>query len=247
MSSIYDWSLIASENAYADENINWAEGQPPSSVNDSSRVMMQRIKEYLLDNGGVIDAQFSVDEERNKTSIHLTTKSPLESYREGIVVRFKAQGVNKGITNVALNQLLVHPVYKVTEDGIVPLKGGEIQRGGLYEIVYTYDIAGKNADGWFLTNPTTPVSQNLPSGFIASFAMKKMPEGWLPCDGKEYSRKEYENLFEAIGTTWGIGDGYSTFNVPKLQDSNSSNDIYTFMGIGKHHRPNEPVVYAVKV
>ncbi len=52
MSSIYDWSIIASENAYVDESINWAEGQPPSSVNDSARAMMQRIKEYLLDNGG---------------------------------------------------------------------------------------------------------------------------------------------------------------------------------------------------
>ncbi len=52
MSSIYDWSLLALENASADEDINWAEGQPPSSVNDSARAMMQRIKEYLFDNGG---------------------------------------------------------------------------------------------------------------------------------------------------------------------------------------------------
>ncbi|MDD9333366.1 MAG: phage tail protein, partial [Bartonella sp.] len=47
MSSIYDWSLVAAENARADEIINWAEGQPPSSVNDSARAMMQRVKEYL--------------------------------------------------------------------------------------------------------------------------------------------------------------------------------------------------------
>ncbi len=75
MSSIYDWSIIASENAYADESINWSEGQPPSTVNDSARAMMQRIKEYLLDNGGGIETQFTVDVENERTSLRLATKS----------------------------------------------------------------------------------------------------------------------------------------------------------------------------
>ncbi|WP_208436928.1 phage tail protein [Bartonella taylorii] len=214
MSSIYDWSLIASENAYADEIINWAEGQPPSSVNDSARAMMQRIKEYLLDSSGVIDTQFTVDQERNRTSLRLITKSSFEAYSDGIVVRFRAQGQNRGITNASLNQLLARPVYMVTSDGIVPLTGGEIQSGGLYELVYTRDIAGKNADGWFLTNPT---QSPLPSGFIGTFAMEKMPEGWLLCDGTAYSRKIYANLFAALGETWGRGNGYTTFNVPDLR------------------------------
>ncbi|EYS91668.1 hypothetical protein X471_00745 [Bartonella bacilliformis str. Heidi Mejia] len=58
MSSIYDWSLQAPENANADEIINWAEGQPPSSVNDSARAMMQRIREYVSDHGGAIEFRF---------------------------------------------------------------------------------------------------------------------------------------------------------------------------------------------
>ncbi|WP_455465839.1 phage tail protein [Bartonella sp. B39] len=214
MSSIYDWSLIASENAYADDLINWAEGQPPSSVNDSARVMMQRIKEYLLDNSGMIDTQFTVDQEKNKTSLRLITKSSFKAYRGGIVVRFRAQGQNKGITNVSLNQLISRPVYMMSLNGIVPLKGGEIQSGGIYELVYTCDIAGKNVDGWFLTNPTQNSS---PPGFIGTFAMEKMPEGWLLCDGKAYSRKTYANLFATLGETWGRGDGHSTFNVPDLR------------------------------
>ncbi|WP_019221292.1 phage tail protein [Bartonella senegalensis] len=227
MSSIYDWSLTASENAYVDESINWAEGQPPSSVNDSARVMMQRIKEYLLDNGGVIDTQFMLDEENNRTSIRLMTKSHLEAYRGGIIVRFRAQGVNRGITNVALNQLLLRPVYMATpEEGIAPLKGGEMQRGGLYELVYTCDIAGKNADGWFLTNPTLrlpeippfpPLPETFPPGFIGTFAMEKVPTGWLLCDGREYSRNTYASLFAVLGETWGKGDGKTTFHVPDLR------------------------------
>ncbi|ABM45631.1 hypothetical protein H704_00208 [Bartonella bacilliformis Peru38] len=58
MSSIYDWSLQAPKNANADEIINWAEGQPPSSVNDSACAVMQRIREYLPDHGGSIEFGF---------------------------------------------------------------------------------------------------------------------------------------------------------------------------------------------
>lgn len=226
MSSIYNWSLVASENAYADESINWAEGQPPSSVNDSARAMMQRIKEYLLDNGGVIDTQFSLDKENNRTAIRLMTKSSFEAYEGGIVVRFRAKEQNSGITNVALNQLLPRPVYMATPDGIAPLKGGEMQKGGLYELVYTCDIAGKNADGWFLTNPTIklpeipplpPLPESFSPGFIGTFAMEKVPSGWLLCDGKEYSRNAYASLFAVLGETWGKGDGRTTFNVPDLR------------------------------
>lgn len=226
MSSIYDWSIIASENAYVDESINWAEGQPPSSVNDSARVMMQRIKEYLLDNGGGIETQFTVDRENKRTSLRLATKSFFDTYMDGIVVRFKAQGVNSGITNISLNQLPPKPTYMATSEGIMPLKGGEIQKGGLYELVYAYDIAGKNADGWFLTNPTIklpeippfpPLPESFSSGFIGTFATEKIPSGWLLCDGKEYSRKNYANLFAVLGETWGKGDGQTTFNVPDLR------------------------------
>ncbi|WP_375622710.1 phage tail protein [Bartonella sp. TT119HLJHH] len=226
MSSIYDWSIVASENAYVDENINWAEGQPPSTVNDSARAMMQRIKEYLLDNGGVIETQFTVDVKNERTSLRLATKSFFETYMDGIVVRFKAQGVNRGITNISLNQLPPRPTYMATPEGIMPLKGGEIQKGGLYEIVYTRDIAGKNADGWFLTNPTIklpeippfpPLPETFSSGFIGTFATEKIPSGWLLCDGKEYSRRNYANLFAVLGETWGKGDGRTTFNVPDLR------------------------------
>ncbi|SPU27734.1 Uncharacterised protein [Candidatus Bartonella washoeensis] len=39
MSDIYGWSLTASENAGADSFMNWCEGQPPHTVNNSARVM----------------------------------------------------------------------------------------------------------------------------------------------------------------------------------------------------------------
>ncbi|VEJ45937.1 phage tail protein [Bartonella vinsonii] len=248
MSSIYDWSLLALENASADEDINWAEGQPPSSVNDSARAMMQRIKEYLFDNGGGIETEFTVDEDNKRTSLRLTTKSPFESYMNGIVVRFKAQGVNQGTTNVALNKLPTRPVYKITSEGIVPLKGGEIQKGGLYELVYTCDIAGKNADGWFLTNPTNRISSSVPSGCLALFSMKTVPEGWLVCDGKAYWEKEYPDLFHAVGYLWGKGDDDGTFKVPDFRESRSASLYFDILG-GENAHLNAlfaKVTYAIK-
>jgi microcystin-dependent protein len=44
------------------------------------------------------------------------------------------------------------------------------------------------------------------------------PSGWLICDGSAVSRTQYSNLFAIISTTWGIGDGSSTFNLPDLRD-----------------------------
>ncbi|ALE03063.1 phage tail protein [Bartonella ancashensis] len=219
MSSIYDWSLQAIDNAHIDEIINWAEGQPPSSVNDSARAMMQRIREYLSDQGGVVKTSFKTDETDNETVITLETKSPLTLYHDGIMLRFKAQESNIGATNIILNKLSAQPVYKVTKNGMEPLVGGEIQRGGIYEIIYHGEIAGEKLDGWCLTNPTVilPKIDVFPPGFIATFAMQSIPEGWLMCNGKEYNREDYPDLFAAIGEVWGKGDGKTTFNIPDFR------------------------------
>lgn len=55
-------------------------------------------------------------------------------------------------------------------------------------------------------------------GMISFFAMPSAPTGWLPCDGGEYSRTTYANLFALIGTTFGNGNGTSTFNVPDIRN-----------------------------
>lgn len=55
----------------------------------------------------------------------------------------------------------------------------------------------------------------LPIGSVVEFASDAViPENWLLCNGQEVSRTEYNLLFAIIGTTWGEGDGSTTFNVP---------------------------------
>lgn len=57
----------------------------------------------------------------------------------------------------------------------------------------------------------------LPAGAIMPYAGAAEPAGWLFCDGRAVSRTTYADLFAAIGTTYGAGDGSTTFNLPNLK------------------------------
>ena len=55
------------------------------------------------------------------------------------------------------------------------------------------------------------------SGMLMPYAGASAPSGWLLCYGQAISRTTYADLFTAIGTVYGVGDGSSTFNVPDLR------------------------------
>jgi len=57
----------------------------------------------------------------------------------------------------------------------------------------------------------------LPAGAVMPFAMATAPTGWFSCDGTLLSRTTYALLFAAIGTTFGVGDGSTTFAIPDLR------------------------------
>lgn len=64
----------------------------------------------------------------------------------------------------------------------------------------------------------TVVTRNLtlPSGLIMAWATDTAPTGWRLCNGAEISRTTYADLFAVIGTTYGVGNGTTTFNVPNF-------------------------------
>lgn len=59
----------------------------------------------------------------------------------------------------------------------------------------------------------------IPTGVVQAFAGAEAatPIGWLICGGQAISRTDFASLFAVIGTTYGAGDGTSTFNVPDLR------------------------------
>src|SRR6056300_1791590 len=61
--------------------------------------------------------------------------------------------------------------------------------------------------------------EGIPTATIVPWSDSSIPTGFLECDGAAVSRTTYSALFSAIGTTYGVGDGSSTFNLPDLQDN----------------------------
>lgn len=57
----------------------------------------------------------------------------------------------------------------------------------------------------------------VPPGAVIPYAGSSAPDGWLLCDGRTVSRTTYAALFAVIGTTYGAGDGNTTFALPNLQ------------------------------
>ena len=55
-------------------------------------------------------------------------------------------------------------------------------------------------------------------GSVTWYAGAGTPENYLLCDGSAVSRTDYADLFAVIGTTYGAGDGSTTFNLPLLTD-----------------------------
>lgn len=58
----------------------------------------------------------------------------------------------------------------------------------------------------------------VPTGVVMPYAGDAAPSGFLLCNGQAVSRTTYANLFSALGTKYGPGDGSTTFNVPNLVD-----------------------------
>lgn len=56
-----------------------------------------------------------------------------------------------------------------------------------------------------------------PAGRIEQYGGATAPTGWLECDGSAVSRATYARLFTAVSTTWGTGDGSTTFNLPDFR------------------------------
>ena len=72
-----------------------------------------------------------------------------------------------------------------------------------------YDFDGANLTG----------IEGIPTATIVPWSSASVPSGFLECNGSAVSRTTYATLFGIVGTTYGSGDGSTTFNVPDLADN----------------------------
>ena len=80
-----------------------------------------------------------------------------------------------------------------------------------------YDFDGANLTG----------IQGVNTGIIMPWTDSTLPEGFLECDGSNVSRTTYADLFAVVGTTYGSGDGSTTFGLPDLADKCCQNESPT--------------------
>jgi microcystin-dependent protein len=83
--------------------------------------------------------------------------------------------------------------------------------------MYWRGLNGDDWSPWVRVLDSTDATELSPAGEVASFARNSAPAGWLKANGAAISRTTYGALFAAIGTTFGAGDGSTTFNLPDLR------------------------------
>ena len=92
------------------------------------------------------------------------------------------------------------------------ITSGNISTSGNIATTGTVSATTFVGNGGSLTGIT-----GIPSGAVMPFAMNSAPTGWLAANGSAVSRTTYATLFTAIGTTYGAGDGSTTFLLPDLR------------------------------
>jgi len=136
----------------------------------------------------------------------------------------------KQYTETEVASLLTESIREIIKTTIGETKASS-QTAGIMKVLNTLgstatDAALSAAQGKALNDAIAALNALLtgytansycPSGQIGLFATDYAPTGWLKANGAVLSRTVYTNLFAAIGTRFGAGDGHSTFNLPDLR------------------------------
>lgn len=202
----YLWSTTAASNATSDPTINWAEGMSPSSVNDSARAMAARLREWGNDiSGSIVTAGAS-------TAYTIASNQGFDTLAHlgGQMIAFVPH-VTCG-NPVTLN---------VDGTGAKPLRfapGVELPSGALIQgtpYVATYN----NSDGAFYLHGIAAAGvYAIPLGGMIPYVGTSAPNSSFALPyGQAVSRTTYATLFSLVGTTFGSGDGSTTFNLPDLR------------------------------
>lgn len=106
------------------------------------------------------------------------------------------------MANIKISEL--EELVNVAEDDYFPIVDTSTGETKKIKVVYV-GVGGKSGD-------------TLPIGSISAYSGEEIPSNWLKCNGQAISRTTYADLFSVIGTTYGSGDGSTTFNLPNISE-----------------------------
>jgi microcystin-dependent protein len=199
---VVTWSQTSANNATADTAINWAEGQAPSSVNDSARAMMSSVAKWRDDITGITAATSG-----GGTAYAFTSNQTFAANADGLTIQFAAGATNTGAVTLSVDGKAALPVRFLSG---VDLPAGVIILGSLYQVT-------QRSSEWLLHASPLATPYLIPLGGMIDFIATTSPNAnfALPA-GQPINRTTYASLFSLVGTTYGTGDGSTTFNLPDL-------------------------------
>lgn len=200
---IVSWSQTAASNATADSNVNWAEGQAPSSVNDSARAMMASVAKWRDDVTGTNVTGGT------GTAYTLTSNQTIASNLNGFTIQFTPGTTNTGAVTLSVDSQTAKPIRFKTG---VDLPSGALISGSLYQATYRSSV-----EEWLLHSFDASVYAIPLGGSIDYWGATAPNSAFVLPYGQAISRTVYSGLFAIFSTTFGTGDGSTTFNIPDLR------------------------------
>jgi microcystin-dependent protein len=200
--SFWKWSRTASSNATADTSINWAEGQAPSTVNDSGRAMMAAAAKFRDDISGAIVTGGSA------TAYTVASYQSFETLANmnGAMIAFTPHTTSGATVTLNVDGLGAKPL-RFSPSG-VELPAGVLVQGTPYIATYF------NATAEWILQGLAGNPYNIPLGGMLEFTGTTAPNGsFVLPSGQAIDRTIYAAYFAMVGTTYGAGNGSTTFNV----------------------------------
>jgi microcystin-dependent protein len=198
----YLWSRTAASNSTADAQVNWAEGQAPSSVNDSARAMMASLAGYRDDIAGAIATGGT------STAYTITSYQVFDTlaHMSGHVIAFTPHTTNGATVTLNVDGLGAKPLRSAPS---VELPAGVLVQGTPYTALYNNSDAVWYLHNFFVNPYAIPIA-----GGIDFWGTTTPNSAFAFPAGQAISRTTYSALFTIMSTTYGVGDGSTTFNLP---------------------------------
>lgn len=204
MAELIDLAVTAAGNtARFPENMQFR------AVNDAARELEAMIAREMRDRNMSLAASGS------SGAFTITTNQTVTAYYDNLVLGFTANHTITGAATLNVNGLGAKSI--TAQDGSA-LGSNDIVSGQKVLVVYktstgSFQIVGGRVAG----SSADVLARIVKAGSVMAWPAGTPPTGWLECSGAAVSRTTYSELFAAIGTTYGAGDGSTTFNLPNYR------------------------------
>ncbi|MCK1275584.1 tail fiber protein [Bradyrhizobium sp. 61] len=203
--TFWKWSKTAANNGTADSTCPFPEGMAPSALNDGTRGMMAAAAKFRDDTSGALITGGTSTAYTVSSNQVFTSKALMD----GAEIALTIHATNGPAPTLNVDSLGADPIIIDTASSGTPVPSATLLTGGVYTLVY-YNSGNTWRLKDFYQLPFT-----VPIGGLVDFIGSAVPSSnFVFPIGQAISRTTYATLFSLVGTTYGTGDGSTTFNVP---------------------------------